>query len=174
MREMPDRVFVDSGEVMVPSAPCLLHAGAIGSCVVVTAHDRVRSIGGMAHVMLPGEAADPADPTRTRYAADALDQLMGILAGMGANPSGLDVCLVGGADVIGRGDQGPGRATTASLLGLLADRGIVPVRTDLGGIVRRTCTLDSSTGAVLRALGDSRETVLMPATAEREGGTPDG
>ena len=48
-------VDVSSGEVASCPAGGVLHAGGIGSCVVVSAWDAVAVVGGMAHVMLPGD-----------------------------------------------------------------------------------------------------------------------
>jgi chemotaxis receptor (MCP) glutamine deamidase CheD len=44
--------------------------------VVVTAHDPDARVGGMAHVMLPGASQNPGSSDQTKYAEDAIQELM--------------------------------------------------------------------------------------------------
>ena len=49
----------------------------------------------MAHVMLPGRVPRDASGENTRYAADAIDQMIRIITAQGANLCDLGVCQVG-------------------------------------------------------------------------------
>ena len=153
-------LLVDSGEVRSCREAGLLRASAIGSCVVVTAYDQQAAVGGMAHVMLPGEFHAMVPSAKTRYASNAVHELLQQIFRLGAEQSRLTVCLVGGGNVLGDGYSSPGPEIVHSLVALFAARGITPVAMDIGGQHRRSCILDVATGCVYYTLGDSTELLL--------------
>ncbi len=69
-------VDVSTGMVEAAKAGIILRSLAIGSCVVIAAYDSGKNLGVMAHVMLPGRAPKSAYCESTRYAADALDEMI--------------------------------------------------------------------------------------------------
>ena len=156
-------VSVDSGDVGACKQAGILRASAIGSCVVVTAYDPGSGVGGMAHVMLPGAAGDRAPSRKSRYAEDAIEELMRRMKKLGADPTRSPVCLVGGANVLGDGHGSPGPEIIQSLTEIFAGRGITPVATELGGTLRRSCSLDVGRARVTYTVGDSGPRVLWEA-----------
>ena len=158
-------ISVDSGEVAVARGASVLRANAIGSCVVVVAYDPNAGVGAMAHVMLPGTAPDRGDTNRTRYAGDAIEEMMRRMAALGAAANGMNVCLVGGAYILGEGQDSPGPEIVESLNTILHGHGIVPVATEVGGTQRRSCSLDVASGRLTYTVGDSG-----PQTLWEDGG----
>jgi chemotaxis protein CheD len=156
---------IGTGEVSVCKREGALRAGAIGSCVVVTAYDPESRVGGMAHVMLPGSSPN-GGTNKTRYAANAVDELMSRLDELGAGGRALRVCLVGGANVLGDGHYTPGPEIVAYLKRILAARGIRPDAVDVGGTDRRSCTLDVANGRVMYTVGDRAPRVLWEAETD--------
>ena len=156
-------VSVDSGEVGVCKRAGILRASAIGSCVVVTAYDPGSGVGGMAHVMLPGASPDRDPSRKTRYAEDAIQEMIRKMAALGADQARFQVGLVGGANVLGDGHDSPGPEIVRSLTAVLAENGITPVATELGGTERRSCSLDVGCGRVTYTAGDSGPRVLWEA-----------
>ena len=156
-------ISVDSGEVAVTKEAVVLRASAIGSCVVVAAYDANAGVGGMAHVMLPGTSPNGGGTNRTRYAGDAFDEMMRDMTALGAATNGMSVCLVGGGNVLGDGYDSPGPQNVQSLIEILGKKGIVPAAREVGGTLRRSCSLDVSCGRVTYTIGDSAERVLWQA-----------
>lgn len=163
---MTHDISVDSGEVAVASAAAVLRASAIGSCVVVAAYDPTRAVGGMAHVMLPGEYSGEDPARKTRYAEDAIREMIHGLTQLNADMAGMRVFLVGGANVLGEGHDSPGAEIMQSLTGILHRRGIEIAATDVGGWERRSCVLDVARGRVTYTIGDSKQQVLWEAASK--------
>ncbi len=151
-------VDVDTGEVKVTALPIVLRAIALGSCVAVTAIDQAARIAGLAHVMLPGRCSNVSGHDHTRYAEDAIETLIDGLVSLGGNPGQLDVCLIGGANVLGEGDI-PDKVL-ASVIDCLSQRGIVWRATHVGGTKRRSAYINNLTGMVLYTQGDSHLQLL--------------
>ena len=137
-------IDVETGEVKVSGAVGILCARALGSCVAVMAHDPVKKAGGMAHIMLPGRAGDATAEEKNRYAEDAIDDLLEMLAVLGAKNSGLKVGLVGGADLVGDGNIHV--LVRESVLSRLQALEIKPVALCLGGKRARSAWLDIASG----------------------------
>ena len=160
---MTHDISVDSGEVAVAKEAVVLRASVIGSCVVVAAYDAHTGVGGMAHVMLPGEYAGEDPARKTRYAEDAIREMIHGLMQLNADMAGMRVFLVGGANVLGEGHDSPGAEIMQSLTGILRRRGIEIAATDVGGRERRSCVLDVARGRVTYTVGDSGQRVFWEA-----------
>ncbi len=104
---MTDEVGVNSGEVNARKGEGILRASAIGSCVVVMAYDPDHGVGSMAHVMLPGASGDQNPSRKTRYAEDAIQDMMRKMAALGADEARIHACLIGGGNVWGDGRDSP-------------------------------------------------------------------
>ncbi len=179
--EKEDKLFdVQTGEIKVCGNECVLKSGAIGSCVVVVAYDTHKKLGGVAHIMLPGKSrplkegntvtpvqckgakASDIDIEKTRYAVDAIDYLAQKIQEMGSKLENLEVCLIGGANVLKREGDTIGRDNILSVKKLLNLKNIKIVAESLGGTERRSMSLEVSTGTVRFTQGDGKETVLWP------------
>jgi len=126
-------LLVDTGEVEVCRGDQGIKANALGSCVAVTAFDPESGVAGMAHVMLPGISPDQDPSKRTRYAQDAIDEMLRKSTELGADVAKLQVCLVGGVNVLGEGHVSPGPGIVDSVTDILGKMGISPVASDVGG-----------------------------------------
>jgi len=164
---MKHEVFVNFGEVEACRENGVLRASAIGSCVVVTGYDVDFCVGGMAHVMLPGASRAPNPSDRTKYAEDAIQEMMRKMEALGAKAARLSVCLVGGGNVLSDGHDSLGPEIVQSLIAILGEKGIAPVAMEVGGTQRRSCSLDVSCGRVTYTIGDSVERMLWEAAAHR-------
>jgi chemotaxis protein CheD len=156
-------IFVNSGEVKACQGEGSLRASAIGSCVVVAAYDPDSAAGGMAHVMLPGESPGPDPATKTRYAKNAVEEVMRVMSNLGAMEARVHVCLIGGGNVLGDDHDSPGPDIVRSLTEILARRGITPVAMEVGDTQRRCCTLHVAHGRVTYTVGDSEQRTLWEA-----------
>ena len=98
-------LYTNTGEIKTGRKNEILHSSGIGSCVVITAYHPGNKVGVMAHVMLPGSAPAGEDNRRTRYAVDAIDELIERMGASGASRDDIEICLVGGGNVLKREDD---------------------------------------------------------------------
>lgn len=150
---------------MVTRERIVLRALALGSCIGVSAYDPVKKIGGMAHVMLPDSAPDKA-VEKTRYAANAIDEMIGRMIEMGARLSDIQVCLVGAGNVLERDDDTICQSNITSVRKILADKNLGVKASGLGGTQRRSVAIDVENGQVEYTEGDG-ERKLLWKTSER-------
>jgi len=162
---MKEIIDVNTGEVRVDTTKIVLRSIAIGSCIVIAAYDSKNKIGAMAHIMLPGRA--PRDTSeRTKYAADAIDEMINRMAHAGSNKDDIEVCLVGGGNVLKKEDDTICKDNIESTTRLLEQKHI-PVRTALlGGTERKGVFLDIESGGVSYTEGDEKQKPLWKPTRQ--------
>ncbi len=166
---MNDEVSVSSGEVKACKGDGILRASAIGSCVLVAAVDPGAGVGGMAHVMLPGASCGRHPSRGTRYAEDAVREMMRQMAALGADETRVRACLIGGANVLGHGHGSPGPEIIRSLTEILGRTGITTVAEDVGGTLRRSGVLDVARRRVTYTVGNSKPRTLWQAEERSPG-----
>lgn len=154
---------VCTGEVRSGRKDTILRSNAIGSCIVIAAYDHTIKVGAMAHVMVPGAAPAGKTTQRTRYAADAIEELVNEMVNLGAEKDNIQTCLVGGGNVLKRKDDFICQDNIASVVGILNNRGITIRAKDLGGTERRSISLDVEKGTVHFKVRDSKEKLLWDA-----------
>ncbi len=93
-------VDVYTGEVKAGKEDMLLKSNAIGSCIVIAAYDSIQKVGALAHIMLPGVAPLGKHLQPTRYASNAIEEMIKQMTHLGANIKRTETCLVGGGNVL--------------------------------------------------------------------------
>jgi len=162
-------VYAMTGEVKYGNKNNILKSGAIGSCIVITAYDKLNRIGAMAHLMLPRKANKNKNLQKTRYAFNAIEELMNVLKKHGANKNKIEVCLAGGANVLQRKDDSIGQNNISSVEEILRDKQIRIAARSLGGIERRCVSLDVETGCLNLSIGDSLEKLFWEFKSSKRG-----
>ena len=153
-------IYIHTGEVKACANDTILKSSPIGSCIVIAAYDTSEQIGAMAHFMLPGKAPERKKYQKTKYVADALEELISGMNVLGSKEKNIEVCLVGGANVMKRKDDTITRNNIASVNELLKKRNIVIKAKSVGGTERRSVSLDVETGCVNYTVGDGAEKLL--------------
>ncbi len=154
-------IDVETGQVKVGRENAVLRSNAIGSCIAITAYDSVKKVGAIAHIMLPGRSPKEDSPNKTRYAADAIDVMIDQMACLGVSKNDLEVCLVGGGNVLQRSDDTVCEANIESVINILEEKGIRIRAKVLGGILRRSVSLDLEKGCVFYTEGNEEEKLLQ-------------
>jgi chemotaxis protein CheD len=154
---MEEIIDVNTGEVRTARNKTTLRAMAIGSCIVITGYDRNNKAGAMAHVMLPGSAPEK-ESRKTKYAADAVDELIKQMPRTGT--SDIEVCLVGGGNVLDRENDSVCQVNIDSVSQILKEKDIPVMVCALGGTKRKTVRLDVETGTVMYSEGNGSEKLL--------------
>ena len=161
MREIVD---VNTGEIKIARGEITLRSIAIGSCVVVAAYDSIKKTGVMAHIMLPGSAPKNNDLGKTKYAVEAIGEMLNKMVESGSQESDIHACLVGAGNVLKKEDDTICRDNIESTTRLLKEKGI-PVRAAvLGGVQRKGVFLDAESGRITYTEGDKQEKLLWKPT----------
>ncbi|MCC5969478.1 MAG: chemotaxis protein CheD [Pararhodobacter sp.] len=154
-------INVIQGEFRIASHPDDLITTILGSCVAACIFDPSRGIGGMNHFLLPG--ADPRDRQNIKYGAYAMEQLINALLRKGAQRSGLEAKLFGGASVV-RTLSDIGQNNAAFARSFLEDEGIPLVSECLGGTQGRRVRFwpQSGRAQVLKMQATREEPMIAP------------
>jgi len=156
------RVIVDvnTGEVKATNEEVILRAIAIGSCVVAAAYDFRAKTAAMAHIMLPGKAPESKSFEKAKYASDAIDEMLHEMSLKGSRTEDIEICLVGGGNVLKKDDDTVCRDNINSTSRILREKNI-PVRaTALGGTKRKGVFLNVRNGCISYTEGNKEEKVL--------------
>lgn len=151
------------GRALVTRENIELRAIALGSCIGVAAYDPSGRIGGMAHIMLPGNAPDKA-AEKTRYAANAIEKMLGKMISMGSRLCDLEVCLVGAGNVLERDDDTICQSNIDSVRQILENKGIDVKASALGGTQRRSVSVDIESGKICYTEGNGEKKLLWKAS----------
>jgi chemotaxis protein CheD len=141
-----------------------LMAVGLGSCVAVILHDRMREVGGMAHVLLPDPSMvkDPSNPFK--FASTAVPRLVEEMVGAGCRPGDLEARLVGGASMfaslLAPSAESVGNRNVAASRAALREAGIEVAAEDVGGEYGRSVLFDVAAAAV-RITSIDREDVVL-------------
>lgn len=163
-------IDVPTGKVEIGGENVILSSAAIGSCVVVSAYSLGKKVGGLAHVMLPGKSLKDDEQEKTKYAEDAIEEIlkrMDVGAYGHAPVHDIEICLVGGANVLQRPDDMTGKNNIDSIVELLRGRKLKIKAQSLGGTERRSVTFDVERGSIFYTVADEDEKLLW--TAQEEG-----
>lgn len=157
---------VDTGQVACSSGNTALRSNAIGSCIVIAAYDRSNKRGGLAHILLP-DSAPANEKVKTKYAADAIDTMIGELDRAGTDIQDIDVCLVGAGNVLEKTDDTICEKNIASVTRLLKERDIQVRKSVLGGTKRKFLYMDIESGRIYYSEGGGEEKLLWESENEK-------
>jgi PAS domain S-box-containing protein len=157
--------YVGTGEVIFGHAGDILESTPLGSCIAVCVYDSRLGVGGMAHVMLPGEAPEN-ESEKNKYALNAVEALSHGMRQMGCEAASIDVCLIGAANVLDISDDTISRKNLDSVLNALREKNLKISAESVGGTLRRSAKFDVKNGAVFFSVGDDEERLLWGASSK--------
>ncbi len=161
---MKSIIDVNTGEVHVSDQDDILRSLAIGSCIVIAAYDSKKRVAGMAHIMLPGRAPKK-ELQKTKYAVNAIADMLEMMAKAGSRSKDIVVCLVGAGNVLEKPDETICKDNIQSVIRSLIHESITIVGSVLGGTKRKGISLDAEAGKITYSEGDSKEKFLWKAKA---------
>ncbi|MFC7061187.1 chemotaxis protein CheD [Halobacillus seohaensis] len=152
--EVVQVIKVGIADINVACPPSILRTSGLGSCVGIILYDRMLSIAGMAHIMLPSANVEKKSTENlAKYADTAIDELVRRLINKGVSSYRLKAKIAGGAQMF--------QFNTASDTMRIGSRNIkavkeklqnlkIPIEAeDVGGKNGRTIEFDPAT-SVLR------------------------
>ena len=159
-------IDVATGEIKFTDKEHILASHAIGSCIVVTVYDPQKQSGAMAHIMLPGKAPATKTHDKFKYAHDAINEIMNTMDDGSGRSDHLQVCLVGGGNVLRKTDDSICRHNINSVKQIIKSKNIAVKAESLGGEQRRTMKLIVESGKVFFSVGGAAEKILFDPQAE--------
>ncbi len=156
-------VDVQIGQVKAGKGKVILQSKAIGSCVAIVAYDAIKSIGVLAHVMLPGRAPAKKKVEKTKYTANSIVAIVNKMSKLGSKKDDIEVVLVGGGNILKREDDTICKDNIESALKLLSEKQLKVRARAVGGTARRSVSLDVEHGIVSYAEGNGGEQQLWRA-----------
>jgi chemotaxis protein CheD len=152
--------YVNTGEVHSGGIEYILNSGAIGSYMVVIAFDSITTTGAMAHVMLPNKPHQKRTTHPTRYAPNAIQELLNQMLKKGVKKENIDLCIAGGANVLKRKNDTIGIDNVNSVKKLLKEEELDIKAEAIGGFERRTVLFDIEKGCIYYTVGDLHQKTL--------------
>ncbi|MBI9039239.1 MAG: chemotaxis protein CheD [Bacteroidales bacterium] len=153
-------INVLTGEVKAAGENAILKSAAIGSCIVVAAYYPQKNMGAIAHIMLPGKASKNKSENKFKYAEDAINELLLQLNVNTSKYHDINICLIGGGNVLKRKDDSICRHNIKSVLEILARKKLKIEAQALGGIKRRSVFFDIAKGEIYFTEDGSKEMLL--------------
>lgn len=142
-------ITVGMADLNVASAPDVLTTLGLGSCVGVVIYDKLRLIGGLAHIMLPSSNGNGGQ-NRAKFADTAIIDLMLKMEQLGAKRNSLVSKLAGGAHMFSgtsaKNVLKVGERNVAACIKILDFLKIPILANDTGGNYGRTIEFYTQTG----------------------------
>lgn len=135
------------------SAGDIIITHALGSCLGITAYDRIAQVGGLVHVMLPLSKADP-EKARLKpemYVDTGFAKLLNAVYELGATKQNIEIVVAGGASMKQNEEDDYfkiGKRNFTTLRKLLWKNGFIISSQQVGGNISRTMTLEIAHGIV--------------------------
>lgn len=164
MQALQDRVTVGIADMKVSKrSDDTLITYALGSCLGISIHDPVASVGGLLHVMLPSAAMhrEKAEQNPCMFVDTGVPLLFRACYEMGARKERIVVKVAGGASARDNEDEDSfqiGKNNFLMLRKLFWKNGVLIQAQDVGGRNSRTMSLFIATGEVrIRSFGSDVE-----------------
>lgn len=142
---------VGIGEYRVAKDKGVLVAYGLGSCIGLFLYDRVRKVAGLAHIMLAGLAPENVESSKTKYAENAVEEMLEKMKAAGAEKAFVTAVMAGGAHMFhDTMDTRPsiGQRNLEGVRKVLKRYNIRVVGEDTGGDFGRTLEASVETGSV--------------------------
>ena len=156
-------VNIGISDLNVAKAPDILVTYALGSCVGICLFDSKRSIGGLAHIMLPWskESSNAADNVK-RYADTGITELIKRMAQCGAYSNCLVAKIAGGAQMFATNSAvfNIGERNVDAVKKVLSSYKIPIIAEQTGANFGRTVFFDVATG-VMQVKSATRDIVML-------------
>lgn len=142
------QIIIPVGEYYVSTDPQEELVSVVGSCIAVTLHDKEKQIGGLVHIVLPGERTLRRTGNRNSFYADTgIPLLVDEMVKAGASSERLVANVAGGASQVAVcGEDTIGSKNAKAAITILKNKGIPIQKKDVGRKTGRKIILSVNTG----------------------------
>ncbi len=154
---MMQQIYLKIGEYYITQSPTVITT-VLGSCVGVCLFEQKEKIGGLNHILLPGDPDLNYYNDSARYGVNAMELLINGIMKLGGKKKNIIAKAFGGACVTEHFscNNGPGAQNIKFITSFLKNEDIKLVSYDLGGYDVRKILLKTDTGDVfLKRLNSS-------------------
>ncbi len=146
---MKNQVSIYIGEFHASREPAVITT-ILGPCVAVCLIDRVKKIGGMNHILMPGRADLKRFNNPARYGINAMELLINEMMKLGASRYNLSAKVFGGAHVLSAITEGnsAGLKNAEFIIDFLNNEKIRITNHNIGGYDSRRIYFHTDTGDV--------------------------
>ena len=162
--------LVANGCLAIGSKKGVIRSTPLGSCVAVIAYDKTEKNGGIAHIMLPGKSTKKDKAEENKYAENAIENLLSVLENSGSNKANIEICLLGGANVLRKDNDTTADNLIFSIFKIIEKKKLRIKKTSLDRYEKRTAKLTLHSGIVTFTLGDKSEAELFNFITGNTGG----
>ena len=152
------KLIVDVGDAKISShSGILIVTHALGSCIGITAYDKVANVGGILHYMLPivPTLKKVGYEDEWKYGELAIPRFFKLLYKRGATKKNIRVTMAGGANVLSTAAAMPvGSRNTIIAERLFRENHVFVDAQETGGKIPRTLYLEIGTGRVWLSSGN--------------------
>lgn len=153
-------IFVAPGEIIMAQKEGVLTSTPLGSCIACIAYHKTSRIGGMAHIMLPGNAPDKHINDKNKYAHNAIKALASKFSAKFIPIKELLIFLIGGANVLKKENDTLVEAITISVINELKQNNLMVTASSLGGKERHGAILDLNREIIFFSIGNNHKEIL--------------
>jgi len=142
-------ILIHIGGYYASKEPAVIHT-LLGSCVAVCLFDRPSGIGGMNHILLPGNADLSHFDASARYGINAMELLINAIMTSGGKRNNLKAKVFGGANLLPNiaREHRMGDKNSAFVMEFLKRESIAVAGKDIGGRLSRRVYFHTDTGEV--------------------------
>jgi chemotaxis protein CheD len=158
-----------TGDCYVTGDPREMLVTILGSCISVCIRDPLAKVGGMNHILLPGNTNQTRDESgfSTRFGVFAMEELINGLLKLGGAKSRFEVKIFGGGNVLQHSTATIGAKNIHFVKGFLRAEGIKIISEDVGGDWARRLHFFPDTGkAMIRKLQRKEDMVIVDKEKE--------
>lgn len=151
-------IKVGIADLNIAASPNKLITVGLGSCIGIALYDDVKSVGGLAHIMLPDSVAFNTVNNPMKFADLAIPILLDKVQSLGAVKRNLRAKIAGGASMFNFSDKSMimdiGARNSVAVKEALGKLSIPIIGEDCGGNKGRTMIFDTLNGVVqIRTVG---------------------
>jgi chemotaxis protein CheD len=151
-------IKVGIADLNTASSPDRLITVGLGSCIGIAFYDKIKCIGGLAHIMLPDSTLFTTINNPIKFADLAIPTLLEKMEKLGASKRNIKAKIAGGASMFNFSDKSMimdvGNRNGIAVKTMLDKLSIPIVSEDIGGNKGRTMIFDTMSGVVqIRTVG---------------------
>ena len=154
------QIHVGIGDFAICDRPGdVIKTFALGSCVAIAIHDRVKKLSALMHVALPDSSINPdkAKEKPAYFVDTGLPLLLDLLKEKGVARHSISIKLVGGSAIMDETRRFDiGKRNVLAIKKLLWRKRLGTIAEDTGGNISRTVTISVDTGEVLISSGSDK------------------
>ena len=145
-------VTVKIADLQVAKSPDVLVTYALGSCIGISMFDRLKRIGCLGHIMLPGDNGMDTSATPMKFATTCIPMMIDEMLKLGCAKAHIEAKIAGGASLVQFSNDSSlsniGFRNSTMVKKVLFRSGIRIVAEDTGKDYARTMYLDTDSGVV--------------------------